>query len=227
MFLAKWRNGSPLISISLQEQTSPRMFLKTHIPQPKPFNVLGRIYFLDISVKEHTHSWSCLYGRCVGSSRHWKYDDPSHTEQPSTNRTLHRKAHCSRFGGVWLVVGGEQHTRRRAYTIGMCTLYPRVWGDCIYRWGWVGGSDRADRGSFEDRSGMPGAGRELGTHRTTSTWSNAHWSCPAPSWRGCHHRSITPLTRASLQRLWDEFTESVRINEYVEDYRCFKPFKWS
>lgn len=83
-----------------------------------------------------------------------------------------------------------------------------VWsrGDRFYRWGWGRGRDRGRSGLVWGPvwgGGGPWASWELGTHRTTSTWSNAHWSCPAPSWRGCHHRSITPLTLASLERPWE------------------------
>lgn len=59
----------------------------------------------------------------------------------------------------------------------------------------AGAVERAGGGAYLEG----GAGWLLATHRTTSTWSKAHWSRPAPLCRGCHHRSITPLTRASLQ----------------------------
>ena len=52
-------------------------------------------------------------------------------------------------------------------------------------------------GGVRTGGGLPGV---LGTHRTTSTWSKAHWSLPAPAWRACHQRSITPFTLASLGR---------------------------
>lgn len=65
------------------------------------------------------------------------------------------------------------------------------------------GRDFGSWGLCCGQSVEPGTDLYLGTHRTTSTWSKAHWSCPAPSCRGCHHRSITPLTLASLGKSWE------------------------